>query len=231
MKDLDLGTHRFVCRSGPRIAGDQHSAVLTGGQSDEPIVCRSARHTTLLEFTVRTARGVGREHEQLGEIVVYQRNRICGSHARIPREASENRVRLGERVPAEAKHPSYGPGGDRTVSLVCFDEQRYGDARVERETRQRRPASINANMTSSETVVSERATRRPPSARDNRAVRPPGVTCIPPPYADTSTLEPGARPNASRRLLGRRSRPPESIVASMGLAYHSNPTNRLALRR
>ena len=58
------------------------------------------------------------------------------------------------------------------------------------------------------------------------AVRPAGLTCIPAPYAEMSTCDPGVSPRESRSALGSRTRPPESIVARMGLHYHCNPTVR-----
>ncbi len=87
---------------------------------------------------------------------------------------------------------------------------------------------MSAKISSSEIRLEPRPIKRPSSDSITSAVRPPGMMVIPPPYAETSTVEPGVRPRESRRALGSRIRPPESIVASMGTGYHLVPMLRWA---
>lgn len=196
--------------------------MLTSCQSYESVVRRATGDAPSGELPMGGARGTRAEREGFSEVLVDQRHRIGGMNASIPGKSGQHRVCFGQRVPAEPKSSPLGPRRDHGMLEMRGHKERQRDTRVDRSDRhrrQRRPESMRANIISSVTTVSARATKRPSASRSSRAVRPPGTMCNPPPYAEISTLVPGVSPNASRSCLGRTTRPPESMTTSMGPRY------------
>lgn len=199
--------------------------MLTASQCHEPVVRRTPGDAVGREFPVRSPRCSRRQNQYFIEVLIDERDRIRRRHARITRQPGEDRVRLRQGMTAQTQRPPPRPLGDRLMAFVRSHQQRHSDARVHRQapTSHRRTESISAYIISSVTAASPRETRRPSASRSSRAVRPPGVTCTPVPYGEMSTVVPGVRPRASRRCLGSTTRPPESITASMGKCYQSDP--------
>lgn len=199
-------------------------------QRNQSVVCRTSRDTSPGELAMCGSRGTRTELQRHGEVPIDQRHSIGSSYASVAGQPGEDRVRLRQGVPTKTQCSTLGPRSDHRVVSVRRHHQRHGDAGVDRRHGhrcQRRPESISANIISSLTSVSARATKRPLASRSTRAVLPPGVICNPPPYAETSTVDPGVSPSASRSCLGKTIRPPESMTASMGLGYQRDPIRRV----
>ena len=95
-----------------------------------------------------------RESQCLREPVINEQSRIRGTHTCVAGQPGQHRVGLRQRVPAETELASSRPGVHGPMGLVGGDEQRDGDARVDREPRpirHRRPVSMSANIVSSVT--------------------------------------------------------------------------------
>jgi hypothetical protein len=199
--------------------------MLTSRQRDQRIVGRAARHAHAGALPMGHPGSASRKHERLGEVLVDEPDRIRRRHAGIARQPRQHRIRLCQAVATQAQCPTPSPRHNLPMMLMSGNQQRYGDAGIHRHdirSYQRRPASMSPNIISSVTTVSLQATSRPVASRSSLAVRPPGVTCTPLPYWETSTTVPGVRPNASRSALGTTMRPTESITASIGIMVPTN---------
>ncbi|CAN5337379.1 hypothetical protein BH11ACT7_BH11ACT7_02900 [soil metagenome] len=140
------------------------------------------------------------------------------SHASIARQPSQNRIRLHERVPTESQCSTLGPRCDHCVVAVGGHQEWCGNAGVDRRDRrrgQRRPESISANIISSVTSVSERATKRPFISRSTRAVLPPGSDLQATSIRRDVHLRSRGQPERVAQLLGQ-----DNAAAGIDNSFH-----------
>lgn len=121
----------FIRGSRARIPRREHEIVLVGGHCDESVVGRTTRDAEASEVPMRTHSRVRQQREVPHEVLVDQHDGICGTHARVPGQASQHRVGLGKSMPAESEGPPGRPAPDRIMRLMRCDEQRHSHTRVD----------------------------------------------------------------------------------------------------
>lgn len=176
----DADADCLVRRGRTRVARRQDRIMLDGGERDECVVDRAARDSRLSKQLGQLRRGSRLEMQMRCETRPQEPGSIRRRNPQITRQPREHRIRLGDRMPTDRYLTTSPPTHDRLMRAVGLNQQRNGNARIERERAHRRPASISPKTVSSSIAVSPVATSTPASST-TRAVRPAGTSCNPAP--------------------------------------------------
>src|SRR6516165_6926214 len=220
----DLDADRVVSALCPRVPGRKRHLMLLGGKCYERVIDGTTCDTQTAERVRQFPGPRAAQQQRRSEAGFQQPGPVGRRQSRIAGQPGEDGIGLGEGVAGQRDLLPVPPARHRRVIVVGTDDQRDGDAGVDRD-RHLRPASMRAKTTPSSTGVSPAETSTP-SSSTSRAVRPAGTTCAPAPYGEMSTLVPGSKPSASRMGLGKTIRPAWSMTVSMGKRYHRIPNKR-----